>query len=481
MKRYYLLFAFIVFGCVAAAEAQSTRLAKPQAAVANDTCTTAGCHANVKQYKAVHGPVNVNACDACHKLVDPAQHKYELARNKTETCTFCHKIEHAPSAIVHKPVTDGQCLSCHNPHGGQTAKFLRGKNQAEMCATCHKDTIGDKKHMHGPVAAGACSSCHQSHASQFPKLLNVAQKDLCFNCHTEMKQQMASVKFKHKAVEQDCMSCHDPHASNFVMQIKQPPLQLCVSCHEPVKQAAMNAKVKHSVATKDDSCLNCHTAHGGDLSKLMKAQQVKVCMKCHDKQIDRPNGAPKVVAVAEVLDPKMVKHGPAADGSCGGCHDVHGGQVTRLLKKEYPEVFYQSFDLKKYELCFSCHDKQLVLSEKTTGLTNFRNGEANLHFMHVNKTEKGRSCRACHNVHASPNDLHIRDSVPYGSWNMPINYKKSPDGGNCSPGCHKPYTYDRKNAVPYDTPDGSPTPAPPPAPAPASQPAVASDGKVGTS
>ena len=119
-----------------------------------------------------------------------------------------------------------------------------------------------------------------------------------------------------------------------------------------------------------------------------------------------------------------------------------------------------------------------MLSEKTTGLTNFRNGQANLHFMHVNKTEKGRSCRACHNVHASPNDLHIRDSVPYGSWNMPINYKKSADGGSCSPGCHKPYTYDRKNAVPYDTPGGSPAPAPSPA---TTQPAVASDGKVGTS
>src|SRR5678816_4240918 len=95
----FIALAFML-GAVSIAAAQTTRLAKPQTAVANDTCTTAGCHANVKQYKAVHGPVNVNACDACHKLVDPAQHKYELVRNKTETCTFCHKIEHPANAVI---------------------------------------------------------------------------------------------------------------------------------------------------------------------------------------------------------------------------------------------------------------------------------------------------------------------------------------------------------------------------------------------
>jgi predicted CXXCH cytochrome family protein len=259
------------------------------------------------------------------------------------------------------------------------------------------------------------------------------------------------------------------------MQIKEPPVQLCTSCHEhdKIKEAVMNSNVKHSVAITGNACLNCHTAHGGDLAKLMRAQQVNVCMKCHNEPIDPGSGRRKVAAVSEVLDPKLVKHGPAADGSCGGCHDVHGGNVTRLLKKDFPEVFYQGFELKKYDLCFSCHDKQLVLTQKTTGLTNFRNGEENLHFLHVNKADKGRSCRACHSVHASPNPLHIRDSVPFGSWNMPINYKRMTDGGSCSPGCHKPYSYDRKSPVIYDPAEKAP--APQPGNSPTSQPAVSID------
>ncbi len=447
---------------------QSAQPTKPTTAVPANTCTNAGCHTDVKDFKVVHGPVNVNACDACHKLVDPKQHKYELARAKTETCTFCHKLDMHGDAVVHKPVAEGQCLSCHNPHGGATAKFLRGKTTSDLCRTCHQDVIANKMHIHGPVAAGACEACHKAHSSPNKNLLVATGRDLCFSCHTEMRTQLASVKFKHKALEQECTNCHDPHASNYTMQIKQPPLQLCTSCHKDVKQVAIDSKVKHDAVTKGQACLNCHTPHGGNLAMLMKAEQIKICLKCHDQPIKPEDGGPVVASVSEILNPKLVKHGPVTEGSCDGCHSPHGSQQTRLLKKPYPEAFYQSFELDKYALCFSCHDKELVLTQKTTGLTNFRNGDTNLHYLHVNKSDRGRSCRACHAVHASDNPVEIRDSVPYGSWNMPINYRKTADGGSCSPGCHKHYAYDRKNPVDYEA---TPTP-------PSSQPvSLVNDGK----
>jgi hypothetical protein len=118
------------------------------------------------------------------------------------------------------------------------------------------------------------------------------------------------------------------------------------------------------------------------------------------------------------------------------------------------------FALEKYDLCFTCHEKQLVTTEKTTGLTKFRNGTTNLHFVHVNKSDKGRSCRACHTTHASANAHQIRDSVPFGSWQMPINYKAVESGGSCSPGCHKAYSYDRVKAVDYRPLDALPATRP---------------------
>ena len=63
----------------------------------------------------------------------------------------------------------------------------------------------------------------------------------------------------------------------------------------------------------------------------------------------------------------------------------------------------------------------------------------------------------------------MRDSVPYGNWTMPINFKRTETGGSCAPGCHKAFAYDRNNPV-LITPPSTTQPA-------AAAPPVASDGK----
>ena len=79
----------------------------------------------------------------------------------------------------------------------------------------------------------------------------------------------------------------------------------------------------------------------------------------------------------------------------------------------------------------------------------------NLHYLHVNRETKGRTCRACHETHASSNEQHIRESVPFGTggWQLPIGFKKSASGGSCAPGCHAPYKYDRVEPIVYAKPD----------------------------
>jgi predicted CXXCH cytochrome family protein len=463
---FLLLLAEAAQAQVAPAQA---RLPRPTAAVAADTCSNAGCHTEVKDYKAVHGPVNVNACDACHTLADAAKHTYTLARPKTELCTFCHKIDTANQPVVHQPVKTGDCLPCHNPHGGKTAKLIRGNSMKETCNQCHKDVVGTQKNVHGPVAAGACEACHSPHAAKHPKLLVEQGKALCTTCHKEMSDQLKRAKVTHKPVmEGDCSSCHDPHASNFKMQVKSEPVALCTGCHDKVKSAAMDSKFKHSIVTADQGCMNCHTAHGGPLASLMKAQPVDVCIKCHNTDQKTPDGR-VVKGVPEVTNAKLIKHGPVKDGNCSGCHNVHGSDVTRLLSKNYPESFYAKFDPENFALCFSCHDPKLVQTKEAQGLTGFRNGTQNLHFVHVDK-EKGRTCRACHETHASANPVHLRNSVPYGQWELPVNFKKTDTGGSCLPGCHKEFGYDRTTPINYSTDATAPprTAAPAtPQPAPA--------------
>src|SRR5690606_31008798 len=122
--------------------------------------------------------------------------------------------------------------------------------------------------------------------------------------------------------------------------------------------------------TADKACLNCHTAHGGDLAHLLKNEPMKVCMKCHDKPVEGVGGR-KVAALTEVKSETHVKHGPIRDGNCSGCHNTHGSDMSRLLTKAYPETFYQGFSEEKYDLCFTCHDKQLVQAPQAKGLTGF--------------------------------------------------------------------------------------------------------------
>lgn len=451
---------------------------RPTTAIPQAGCVTAKCHPGVKQFKVLHGPVNVNACDACHTLTSAEKHTFKPARGRTATCTFCHKTQ-MTGPVVHKPVQTGNCLPCHDPHGASNKQFLRGTSMNDLCTSCHKSVMAGKVKVHGPAAAGACGACHQAHAAQYPKLLVAKGRDLCLGCHAEMKRQIAQAKVKHKAVEADCLKCHDAHASDFPMQTRQAPLELCTaSCHEKIKIAAKDSKYKHGVILTDQACLNCHTAHGGELASLMRTTPVKSCMKCHDKKVDARGGR-VIQPVPEVLDPLKIKHGPVRQGNCGGCHEVHGSNVSRLLAKPYSESFYESFALDKYEMCFDCHNKQLVLMKTTSGVTSFRNGSTNLHYVHVNKVRQGRSCRACHSTHASTNPMHIRESVPYGSWKLPVRFTPTKTGGSCLTGCHRQFAYDRVKALPIDRPDPPAVNRVAPSTAPAMSPTEAR-AKVGT-
>ncbi len=92
----------------------------------------------------------------------------------------------------------------------------------------------------------------------------------------------------------------------------------------------------------------------------------------------------------------------------------------------------------------------MVADPKTETLTMFRDGDTNLHYLHVNKKKNGRTCRACHEVHAAEQVHIIRNGVPYGSrgWVLPINFEPLPNGGKCQKNCHPAREYDRSLGEP---------------------------------
>ncbi|MFO0974141.1 MAG: cytochrome c3 family protein [Phycisphaerae bacterium] len=438
-----------------AARAQSSQPQRPTSATPN--CTNNGCHAEVRSFPVLHGPIAAGSCTGCHTLSDAAAHKFTLARPGNDLCTFCH--EPPVGTVVHQPLKSGSCRDCHQPHGGQTRGFLAAGTVAATCVKCHKDVTGGKSVVHGPVAAGGCVACHSPHASNYPKLLLKEGRQLCIECHVSTQQQLETASVKHKPAGENCLLCHDAHASAEKMMLRQAPQPLCLSCHANIKSTVEHAKTQHGAVVEGRQCLNCHEPHATNFPRILRNNPMALCLECHNKPIKTPQGT--VADMSAVLAPGKSLHGPVAQKNCAACHQIHGGDHFRLLTQEYPPEFYAPFKEQNYALCFSCHERALVLEAKTTTLTGFRNGDTNLHYLHVNKDTKGRTCRACHETHASDQAKHIRDSVPFGKWEMPIRFEKTETGGSCAPGCHVPYAYDRKSPRSY-----------PPATSPAKWPAV---------
>ncbi len=430
---------------------------RPSGPIDPEGCVTEVCHPNVKEYRALHGPVAVDACDACHAVVSEEKHEYALSRQGLELCTFCHDVPVTDEAVVHQPLIDGQCEACHDPHGGPSKKFLRAPTASELCGQCHDDVVGDNRWVHGPVAAGACAACHSPHASERPGLLAVEGSELCTGCHVLAKEQLESMQTIHEPVAGDCRQCHDAHASNHKMMLLEDTETLCLNCHDAIKETIETANTQHAAVTTERACLNCHEAHASDYARLMQDDMLVLCFECHDKDIEGEDGV-VLGNIKAVIEGGTSLHGPIGQGNCAACHMIHGGDEFRLLVREYPAAFYAPFNEESYALCFSCHEPELVQDETTRALTNFRNGDVNLHYLHVNRKKKGRTCRACHETHASNKANHIRESVPFGrsGWPLPIKFRKLEKGGSCTPGCHKPFEYNRDDPVDYEPPDEPP-------------------------
>ncbi len=403
-------------------------------------CVDSQCHADIPRYRYGHWDGFESECSDCHEQRGE-KHSFSTA-DSLDLCAECHEslIEDSNDMkLVHFPFEDG-CIECHNPHGSDIPGLVKEKNVGTLCFQCHEEEIIEDKYEHGPAKKGACTMCHDPHASDTAALLLSAnQAELCGACHEEHSEEMWSAKFQHDLT--DCTDCHNPHSGPYPKMLRGKGRRLCAECHEDVVELAETATVDHGAVLTGKECVNCHSTHGANTEPMLKAPQRELCLSCHNKRVK--SGDQLLMNIKGWLDQNSNWHKPVRESGCSGCHVPHGSENFRLLKEPFPKKFYAPFDVKNYALCFSCHEKTVVTTERTRSLTGFRNGDRNLHFLHVNKEKKGRTCRACHEVHASTHERHIRDAVPFGKWLLPINFEISENGGSCFPGCHDEVSYDR--------------------------------------
>ncbi len=445
-KKTILLSLFLFCAFISAGFSEKFILAQQETAEkTKDTCITSQCHDTMGKEKFVHGPVAAKECTICHGESpqhgdNPDKYKFGAIKDIASACYTCHD-KFKTKKFIHSPVEEGECTACHSPHGS-SYKFQLLAKGGDVCFECHDKELVEEEFVHGPAAVGGCVACHDPHTADYEKNLNAKGPDLCFNCHTDKAEVIQVAEFIHKPVLEDCNSCHNPHSApkKFMLQSNSPTL--CLNCHEDKKQQLVGVSVKHRALEMDRTCLNCHDAHNSNIPKYLITEPMDLCLSCHDREYENPSNK-VIMDIKKWLEENTDHHGPIRLKDCSGCHDPHGSDNFRILRSPYPSKFYAAFSIENYNLCFSCHEKTIVLDHETSKLTNFRNGNVNLHFKHVNKPIKGRTCRACHETHASNFPKHIRESVPFGAWELPVNYQKTETGGSCTPGCHKLKKYDR--------------------------------------
>jgi predicted CXXCH cytochrome family protein len=437
LRLFFLLVAVQLSACLSA--------------YAADSCRNAECHPTVGGTQNTHEPLKEGDCTACHKPVNPVHplkggKSFTLTEKGAALCYQCH-TPYGKKKVIHPPVADGECAYCHRPHGGGGRYLLDPTDdRTELCLGCHDGADFKRKVRHGPVAVGACVKCHDPHESNEKKLLPGPIWETCLKCHTDFVKALSESPFIHPPVKGGpCTACHNPHSSDYNQLIRKPVPDLCFGCHKNIEKK-LKLKVVHLPLRQAGGCANCHSSHFSVAKSLLAGDDKTVCLGCHGTDT---LGKPPLRNIKREIEGKKFLHGPLQKGNCRACHDPHGSDSMRLLKGAYPADLYVTYKEGIYGLCLSCHEKNLLRFPDTTQYTRFRNGNRNLHYVHV-VGRKGRTCRVCHEPHASNGEKLISiDGARFGDWKIPINFRQTATGGSCAPGCHRPLNYDRTKPENY--------------------------------
>jgi predicted CXXCH cytochrome family protein len=268
------------------------------------------------------------------------------------------------------------------------------------------------------------------------------QKADCISCHGDLMKNT----YLHAELDKMCDVCHtatgEEHPKSkvkgFTLSEKIPAL--CFICHTEFQEQFDTIQIVHGSVKDSVSCLNCHNPHSSPVIKLVTDSTNTLCLRCHNKTIK--NDSARIRNINQILSRAKSIHPPIEQGGCVNCHNPHFSEKRSLLIGNFPSGQYLKATTDIFELCFMCHDSDLLEAKTTEFGTNFRNGTTNLHFIHVN-SDKGRNCTMCHDVHGAVNKKLILDKLQFGSFEMKIIFNTSENGGSCLTACHSVKKYDR--------------------------------------
>jgi predicted CXXCH cytochrome family protein len=389
-------------------------------------------------------------------------------------CTACHDPHRDLYPPVNQPTNSGNFLVMDN---------TSGPTGSALCVSCHNLT-GWAGSGHAIPNVDSCGNCHTSHKADQPtRLLKGTSQDpslnlqaTCLaNCHkgggtpgadvrsafTTSKAHQPGVvlitgthddnenplSFKSNFPHVECVDCHNPHqAKPGIDPLAVPPSINGLPGLQGVTIATQPNWVRVFATNEYDICFKCHSTNHFSPPAIPRQFPLN---GTGDETLRFDSNNPSYHPVTNVVKSTNI---PSASGLslrqailingtntrtltttsqiyCSDCHDPHGSPVTHLLNAAYytESTSPTSFNSLDYDLCFRCHDQNVLFSS---------NSSFPPHQFHVQS--KLVPCSVCHDPHGvtSTNAHLINFDLRFVSPTTPVPVYQSMAPKSCTVSCH---------------------------------------------
>jgi len=374
-----------------------------------------------------------------------------------------------------------QCTSCHDPHDNQFGYFLKTDAvRGNLCLNCHNmngwggsvhknsqaswNNVPPKPWAHTRwtnVADNACENCHNPHGALGRKrLLNYSNdEDNCVPCHN------GNVAKKNIMVEFNKLSTHPVYTSSGLHDAAEDTLVTsnrhveCADCHNShavsdsfsgfipgslkgVKGLNAQGLAVDGITYEYELCFRCHAdsnyAAHNYVNRQFAENNTRIEFDPSNQSFHPVENIGKNPNVPSLISPlttsSLIKCGDCHNNNSGPGNDgtgpkgPHGSVYSPLLERNLNFAEGQSESLKAYALCYKCHDRSTVLSDRSFSS----------HAFHV--VEVKYPCTACHDPHGVKNAPHLinfdRNIVSANSSGQISFTDNGRYHGSCSLDCH---------------------------------------------
>jgi predicted CXXCH cytochrome family protein len=255
------------------------------------------------------------------------------------------------------------------------AKVKLKKKVPALCYECHenlKEELADP-YVHFLFKQGKCITCHNSHVSNEEGLLNEKINNVCLNCHNALRKLVSKAKVHPALTRGTCADCHGPHSGKHTNLLSSKEKDICLKCHENLKE---EMKKKYGCkAFKNGQCSSCHNSHASTYDNLLVSDPNKLCKECHAPACRAGNIS--ITSITKKQD-------------CTSCHTGHGSSYKGALGPFGHKTFLE-------KACEECHNP--IKANKNISV----------------KGDEKEFCLDCHKgddatyIYA-PDDIHVRDA-----------------------------------------------------------------------